>query len=510
MARLFTSNRTLPRWLIGLIAAAFFGLGLLLVLRHELWQDEWQAWLLARDSASLTELLRNLRYEGHPALWHLGLFTLSRFTGNPLAMQLLHLLLASATVFIFLRCAPFAPGQTILFAFGYFPFFEFCAISRNYAAGVLLIFLFCAVFPRRGRGRLLALSAILFLLAQTSVYGLFLAGALGVLLVAAGRMDGDTLPAPLRPEIWVGAALLAGGFLLSILQLVPPPDSGFAAGWKLEADPPHLLQTVGTIFNSYLPFPAMQYHFWGTNILLNPYLKFCLALLLLAYPVILFRRQPPLLAAFSLGTLAILAFTYTKYPGSLRHHGHLFILLLACLWLSAYFPVKEGGRTVIARLSDFCRKNKDRWLTTLLTVQLAAGLFAAAMDLIYPFSAGQAAARYIREQHLDHLLLAGHEDDAASVVGGCLRRRIYYLASDSWGSFVVWNRRRKSLNDKEIVTKTRQLAAGSRRDILLIVNRDLGSQGRSLTKLRQFTGGIVPAENYHLYLARYDGGREER
>src|SRR4051812_4217393 len=39
--------------------------------RHEIWRDEAQAWLLARSSASPLALLRAMRYEGHPALWHL-------------------------------------------------------------------------------------------------------------------------------------------------------------------------------------------------------------------------------------------------------------------------------------------------------------------------------------------------------------------------------------------------------------------------------------------------------
>ncbi len=53
------------RWLL----LVFFSLGATLILTHALWQDEWQAWLLARDSRSLAELFHNLRYEGHPALW---------------------------------------------------------------------------------------------------------------------------------------------------------------------------------------------------------------------------------------------------------------------------------------------------------------------------------------------------------------------------------------------------------------------------------------------------------
>ena len=38
------------------------------LFHHEMWCDEIQAWLLARDSANVFELFRNLKYEGHPSL----------------------------------------------------------------------------------------------------------------------------------------------------------------------------------------------------------------------------------------------------------------------------------------------------------------------------------------------------------------------------------------------------------------------------------------------------------
>ena len=114
-----------------LAVLVFFFLGLVLLLRHEMWQDEWQAWLLAKESLSLPELFRNLRYEGHPGLWHLGLYLVSRVTPDPLGMQLLHLLVATASVYVFLRYSPFTRLQKILFILGYFPFYEYAVISRN-------------------------------------------------------------------------------------------------------------------------------------------------------------------------------------------------------------------------------------------------------------------------------------------------------------------------------------------------------------------------------------------
>ena len=42
-----------------------------LVLTHQPWLDEWQALQISLQSPTITALLENLRYEGHPPLWYL-------------------------------------------------------------------------------------------------------------------------------------------------------------------------------------------------------------------------------------------------------------------------------------------------------------------------------------------------------------------------------------------------------------------------------------------------------
>src|ERR1700677_3760207 len=74
-----------------IVTGVFFLIVLFGLIHHEMWRDELQAWLLARDSHSVFELLKNMRYDGHPPLWHFFLFLITRFTHNPVYMQALHL-----------------------------------------------------------------------------------------------------------------------------------------------------------------------------------------------------------------------------------------------------------------------------------------------------------------------------------------------------------------------------------------------------------------------------------
>ena len=76
-------------WTPALVLVLFLVLGFVGVLNHELWRDEAEIWIIARDSGTLSELLVNMGTEGHPALWYLLNFLLTRATTDPLAMQLL-------------------------------------------------------------------------------------------------------------------------------------------------------------------------------------------------------------------------------------------------------------------------------------------------------------------------------------------------------------------------------------------------------------------------------------
>ena len=175
-----SAQKTDARYAIGL-TTGFLILGGLTAFNHEMWRDEIQAWLLARDSASFFELFAHLKYEGHPGLWHLCLMPLSRITASPVIMQVFHLFIAGVTVYLFVRYAPFNWLQKFLFCFGYFVLYEYAVIARNYALGLLLLILFCVLFRERYK-RPLWIGGILFLLAHTSVHALIVTIAISFAL----------------------------------------------------------------------------------------------------------------------------------------------------------------------------------------------------------------------------------------------------------------------------------------------------------------------------------------
>ena len=493
-----------PGFQIG-VTLAFFGLGLLLLVNHEMWADEMQAWLIARDSNSWGDLFQNLRYEGHPGLWHAALYLLSRFTPQPLAMQCLHLLLASAAVYLFLRYAPFTRLQKILFVFGYFPFFEYAAISRNYALGVLLIFGFCALKQTASAGKYLWLSGTLFLLSQTNVYALIMAMSLGATLILEFFLKKDLRPllAASRGELILSLAIFLLGLGLALMQIVPPADSGFAVGWHFAFDLGRLTHTISTIWRSYVPIPLPQYNFWDTNIITNKHLQFLLSACLVVFSLGLFTRKRITLFLYLMGTLGIFLFTYFKYPGNLRHHGHLFVLLMVCLWLSNYYPDREMRSGWVSWFSNFAKPHQNKFLVMILSAHLIGGIIAGSADIFYPFSGSKEIARFIKDEKMDHMIMLGDEDDYTSTVAGYLNCKLHYPCSNRYGSFIIWDQSRKTLAPAEVVKKAAQMCKQQREDVLLILNYELNVPETTLFLVKKAERSILTAENFYLYIMRH-------
>src|SRR6185369_701731 len=195
-----------------LVTAAYLLYAGFTTYHHEMWRDEMSPWLIARDSVSPLQIFHNIRYDGHPALWYLLLWPLTRLTGDPQAMQWLNLSICAGAVFLIARYAPAPRWLRATAALGYYPVYEYGSVARNYSLGLFALVAFCAAFPRR-RERPVLVGVLLLLAANTSMLACLLAmTATFVLLVEAIREP----DAPVAGSRWAGLALAAAGICFAI------------------------------------------------------------------------------------------------------------------------------------------------------------------------------------------------------------------------------------------------------------------------------------------------------
>ena len=496
------------------IAVAFGLVGAIGISHHEMWRDEIQAWLIARDSVSLLDLARHLKYEGHPILWYVCLMILTRITRSPTIMQGFHLLIATATVYIFARYSPFNRLQKLLFAFGYFPLYEYGVISRNYGIGVLLLFVSAALFQRR-HAKFLWVVVVLSLAAHTSIHVLLIVVAIVAALMADFILTRKTItaqPPAADRRVWLGFILVGLAIIASILQMIPPTDSGYAPGWNFTLSIGHLTRVFNLILRGYFPIPQIRVDFWmeaplwETSLVSNK-VQFVLSAIISAWITLALLRKPVALLIYLLGTIGLWGFFYVKDFGYLRHHGLFFIVFLVALWVAHYCSEVRWSNP-LDRLSRVAERSLGPILTLLLIVQLIGGTIAVALDYRYAFSHGRTAAEFIDENGLRDLPILGYRDYRVSTVVGYLDKdQVYYPQETRWGSFVLWNTsRRRAMSDAEIISAADRIQAQRRRDVLLILDHPLSADERArgtLSELARFTGATT--EDFYLY--RITAGR---
>jgi hypothetical protein len=414
--------------------ALVLGLGL---ARHEMWRDELQAWTLVRASPSLPALFANLRYEGHPPLWHLLLFPLVHAGLPPAAMQALHGIVATLGVAAFLAWAPLPFALRAAFVASYLPLFEYGVVSRNYALALPLVWGICRLWGGRGTAadaqggarRWVLLGAALALLAQANPYAWLLAAALAGTFLVEGIADRERRGRLARdlPAAGTGAALALVGLGFAVWRMLPPADSLYARGvhvWFL----PRALRAAGTVAAAYLPLPDPRAGTpWNSALVYRvaPLPLAVLALIGLLLAFLLLRTRAARLL-FVLGTVALLGFTYVEYIGFARHHGHHVVLLLACCWLDAA-AMPEGPRRARLALVGF-----------VLAVHLATGAWLYGADLRRPFSGAKTVAARLRQPPLAGLPPVGTPDVVLPAVGGYLGQPLLSLESGAAVEFMRW------------------------------------------------------------------------
>ena len=463
-----------------------------------MWRDEIQAWLIARDSSGIPDLFRNLKYEGHPALWHLLLMPVTRLTSNPVGMQAVHFLIASTTVFVVAKHAPFTPLQKVLFSFGYFPLFQYGVVSRNYALSLLLVVILC-VFLRQYRQKPLRVAGVLFLLSHTSVYACIIAigVTLGLMLdyFLSGRRPMQNTTASAW-KIHTAFSMMAAGIVTAALQMNPPADTYHSTHWNWTFELPRLeglaIAVLHTITGPYV------------NEILPGFYKILAAGALFAAVAAYYWRRPAAVAMFSLSTLGLAAFFYARHSGGPRHWAFYLIAFLLLVWGGRYLAAfsQNGG----SRLATTAKTFIGYLMTGFLLWQAASGIKAVAGDVQRPFSFGQQTAEYIRDQNLGSLPMIGVADYAASTVAAYLGpdSKIDYVRKNRGKSFIVWDNtwRKDGVSDAAAIAHAEKIAGHTGGKVLLVFNRQLSLKpGTAIRPIAAFAEpAFVTDEQFYLYL----------
>jgi hypothetical protein len=170
---------------------------------------------------------------------------------------------------------------------------------------------------------------------------------------------------------------------------------------------------------------------------------------------------------------ALVLFFYSKHVGELRHHGFLFIALIAALWIHpACMPCEKLGW--IKFFKPIPEKLASRALFVLLIIQLISSSIAVMIDYRYVFSSAKETAQFLRSNHLDFAEMIGDVSYATtSVAAYLINKPFFYPDAQRYGTFIKWdNQRTQEVNLSTLLRDSQRLAIEGRK-VVLILNQPI-------------------------------------
>lgn len=191
----------------------------IILLFHESWRDEAQAWLIARD-LNIIDIFGQMKYEGHPVIWYLILVPFAKLGLPYIFVKIVSWLICNIAVWLILKKAPFNIFIKILFIFSMPMIYLYPSISRSYCLIPLAITIVAIYFGQRHEKPIQYILSILFL-ANTHV---IMYGMVGILLllfyIEELIQNRKTNSKEQKKKVYISLIVIIVGLILTLIPIL--------------------------------------------------------------------------------------------------------------------------------------------------------------------------------------------------------------------------------------------------------------------------------------------------
>ncbi len=364
----------------GLIWCVFVALSLYIAPYHEVWADEVQAFLIARD-ASVADIISSVPHqEGQPSLWHLVLKGLIFVFGENLNITYVSIFIMSLTVGIFLFLYNVPLLYKILIPFGHYFLYQYNIISRNYCLAYLALALLGYLYPLRHK-YIWRYAFVLLLLAESSSFFAPVAAFLGGIWLYEAYTNHSYKLTPYIAPLF----MLACFGLLMIWQIFPINMVQYEMRIEYIKNYP---------YNVIAHFP--ESFFAGKNMILNLCILGWIAICAIKTVLSLdfyknISRYRATVLPFFLIWISFIAGYFAIHP-MYYHQGAVWGLFLCSMYM--FFP-------------NYCRQRNHFLFILCLFIQIFWSYASISYDIKHPYSSQFEIMKVLQKHNLtDHKIQA--------------------------------------------------------------------------------------------------------
>jgi len=441
---------------------------------HAMWRDELQAWLIAKETTSIRDLLSILKRESHPLLWYMILLPFARFAYTPAALQIINVIISTANVYLCLRYFISSNVDRVLFIFGFYFLWQYGAVSRSYSFGILSILLFLLQFKSKHY-----VKAAFFLLLASNIHILFniLAFAYVVTWISLYFVSSEDNPVKKISDIpWLSLGITLVGIMSSIVQTIPPNNTAHPQEFSLGID-----------FNRiHLIFLKLGYVVGQSGSLYAISASLIIISCVSIAGIFNFGSRLLLISLFGF-SLFWYGAKNVVYGSSPWHSGLLLVFVMLFFFIND--AVKNKVYTSL--------------FTLILLAQAFFGVKASYIDLKVPYSNAPQMAEFIRVNKLTDLILVADPDFAAIPLSGYLGGKpIYIVSQGRYQTFMRLDQptlpNAEAMTPKRLFTEAHKLGP----KVLVCTNYPIDNKTADLYGFKPialFDGAANADENYVLY-----------
>lgn len=217
---------------------------LICALRHEVWLDEAQAWVILRD-APLKELPYILNIEGHPPLWYAVLYPFVKLGMPPDYANLISWGLGVIGAWILLYKTELPIWLKIASLLSCGSLYLNSVMLRVYCLVPLILYALLWIYPNRRRHSILY-GILVGMLADTHIMMCGMVGALGIFMIIDLFSEWKSSPKKENIHKLIGLAAAGTGVLILVVPLLGSPT----ASDSLNGFPKDIVEMYFRIFDT--------------------------------------------------------------------------------------------------------------------------------------------------------------------------------------------------------------------------------------------------------------------
>lgn len=399
----------------------------IILLFHESWRDEAQAWLIARD-LNIIEIFGQMKYEGHPVIWYLILVPFAKLGLPYVTVKIVSWLICNIAVWLILKKAPFNLILKILFILSMPMIYLYPSISRSYCLIPLAITIVAIYFGQRHEKPIQYILSILFL-ANTHV---IMYGMVGILLllfyIEELIQNRKTNSKEQKKKVYISLIVIIVGLILTLIPILISMTTNTDV--SLTSNTSIFEDTKLKMENAY---KEIMTGCFGENELILKIVAIAL-IILLCYEI-RYHFKNALVIICTEG-LQFLIYTYV-YMGSEQRVSTLIFLMMFIFWVQSNNKInKDNTSKIEKKLTNIA----EYILVFVLIINVVNGMVAVNKEIKTTYSSSYETAEWIKENLEDDSIFICTNMPLSSAIIPYIDKEVFWSPQTlDYFSFTSWD-----------------------------------------------------------------------